>query len=53
LETLLPGLPAYEWTVEWDEYAADPGNAQKLNAVRSKLRTFYAFMLSMPEFQLQ
>jgi len=53
LETLLPGLPAYEWTVEWDEYAADPGNSQKLNAVRSKLRTFYAFMLSMPEFQLQ
>ncbi len=53
LQTLLPGLPDYEWTVEWDAYTADPGNPQKLAPVKSKLQTFYAFMLSMPEFQLQ
>lgn len=52
-QTLIPGLPDYEWTVEWNEYLADPGNTQKRNAVKGKLQTLYAFMLSMPEFQLQ
>ena len=52
-ETLLPGLPDYEWTVEWAEYTADPANAAKLAAVKTKLTTLYAFMLSMPEFHLQ
>ena len=39
--------------LEWGSYIADPGNATKKNAVLSKLQTLYAFMLSMPEFQLQ
>jgi uncharacterized protein (DUF1800 family) len=52
-ETLLPGLPDYEWTVEWAEYTADPTNAAKLAAVKSKLTTLFTFMLSMPEFHLQ
>jgi len=50
---LLPGLPDYEWTVEWAEYTADPTNATKLGAVKTKLTTLYTFMLSMPEFHLQ
>jgi len=52
-ETLLPGLPDYEWTVEWAEYTADPTSATKLAAVKSKLTTLFTFMLSMPEFHLQ
>lgn len=52
-QTLIPGLPDYEWTLEWDLYLADPGNATKRNAVLTKLQALYAFMLSMPEFQLQ
>ncbi len=52
-QTLIPGLPDYEWGLEWGSYIADPGNATKKNAVLSKLQTLYAFMLSMPEFQLQ
>lgn len=51
-ETLIPGLPDYEWTVEWNTFLADPTNAQKATAVRTKLQTLYAFMMSMPEFQL-
>ena len=51
-QTLIPGLPDYEWTVEWDSYLADPGNATKKNAVKTKLQTLYAFMMAMPEFQL-
>jgi uncharacterized protein (DUF1800 family) len=52
-QTLIPGLPDYEWTLEWGAYTADPGNATKKNAVLTKLQALYAFMLSMPEFQLQ
>ncbi len=51
-ETLIPGLPDYEWTVEWNAYRADPSNAQKATGVKTKLQTLYAFMMSMPEFQL-
>ena len=28
-DTLLPGLPDFEWTVEWQEYLAAPTNATK------------------------
>lgn len=52
-QTLIPGLPDYEWALEWGAYTADPGNATKKNAVLTKLQALYAFMLSMPEFQLQ
>ena len=50
--TLLPGLPDYEWSNEWTAYLGDPGNNTKKNAVTGKLITLYAFMMSMPEFQL-
>lgn len=50
--TLLPGLPDYEWTNEWTAYLADPTNATNRNAVKNKLIALYAFMMSMPEFQL-
>jgi uncharacterized protein (DUF1800 family) len=52
-QTLIPGLPDYEWGVEWAEYLADPTNSTKYTPVRTKLQTLYAFMMSMPEFQLQ
>ena len=47
------GLPDSEWTRNWDDYLADPGNTTKLNVVKTKLQNLYAFMLSMPEYQLQ
>ncbi|HTY00901.1 MAG TPA: DUF1800 domain-containing protein [Bacteroidota bacterium] len=50
--TLLPGLPDYEWTSEWTTYLADPSNSTKINAVKNKLTALYSFMMSMPEFQL-
>jgi uncharacterized protein (DUF1800 family) len=51
-ETLLPGLPDYEWTAEWDAYVTDPSNSTKLNSVRSKLQALFSFMMEMPEYQL-
>jgi hypothetical protein len=49
---LIPGLPDYEWTSYWNAYIADPGNAQKRNAVLTRLNTMLKFMMRMAEFQL-
>ena len=51
--TLLPGLPDYEWTVEWMDYVNDPTNPLKSTPVKSKLQTLLSTMMQMPEFQLQ
>jgi uncharacterized protein (DUF1800 family) len=51
-ETLIPGLPDYEWTAEWNAYKADPTNAAKLSAVKSKLQALVKFMMDMAEYQL-
>jgi len=51
-ETLLPGLPDYEWTTEWAAYLADPTNAAKLSAVKNKLLALFKLMMEMPEYQL-
>jgi len=51
-DTLLPGLPDYEWTTEWAAYLGDPTNAAKISAVSGKLKALLALMMEMPEFQL-
>ncbi|HYQ85806.1 MAG TPA: DUF1800 domain-containing protein [Bacteroidota bacterium] len=51
-ETLIPGLPDYEWTTEWNDYKIDPTNPAKLNAVKTKLKALIKFMMDMPEYQL-
>ncbi|HEX9006557.1 MAG TPA: DUF1800 domain-containing protein [Bacteroidota bacterium] len=52
-EVLIPGLPDYEWAAEWTTYLADPTNATKKAAVKSKLQAMLSFMMSMPEYQLE
>src|SRR5260221_3770271 len=52
MDTLIPGLPDYEWTNEWNAYKADPTNATKLAAVKSKLQALIKFMMDMAEYQL-
>jgi uncharacterized protein (DUF1800 family) len=51
--TLLPGLPDYEWTVEWFDFVNDPTNQVKSTPVKTKLQTLLSTMLQMPEYQLQ
>ncbi|HTR99003.1 MAG TPA: DUF1800 domain-containing protein, partial [Bacteroidota bacterium] len=51
-DTLLPGLPDYEWTTEWAAYLGDPTNAARISAVSGKLKALLALMMEMPEFQL-
>ena len=51
-EILIPGLPDFEWTVEYEDYLADPSNEDLRTAVRNKLRELFRAMLVLPEFIL-
>ena len=51
-EILIPGLPDFEWTVEYGDYIADPTNDDKKTAVENKLKLLLGAMMSMPEFYL-
>ncbi|MCB0640957.1 MAG: DUF1800 domain-containing protein, partial [Phaeodactylibacter sp.] len=51
-EALIPGLPDFEWTVEFTDYASAPTNSALAAAVETKLRNLLKAMMSMPEFYL-
>lgn len=51
-EVLIPGLPDFEWTVEYAEYLNNPTDPGAVAAVQSKLQSLLVTMLSMPEFYL-
>ncbi len=51
-DILLPGLPDYEWDVEWSDYVADSTNETKRKTVEDKLRGLFNYMLTMAEYQL-
>ncbi len=49
---LIPGLPDFEWTVEYTNYVDNPGNSTIRNAVQRKLKDLFRAMMSLAEFQL-
>ncbi len=51
-EVLLPGLPDFEWTVEYGQYAANPEDGDLKDAIRSKLQDLIQAMMSMAEYYL-
>ncbi len=51
-EVLIPGLPDYEWGVEYTDYEANPNDTQLARSVEAKLQSLLKAMLSMPEFYL-
>ncbi|MEL6865367.1 MAG: DUF1800 domain-containing protein [Bacteroidota bacterium] len=51
-EVLIPGLPDFEWNVEYSEYASDPGNEEVAMSIENKLRNLLRAMTSMAEFHL-
>jgi uncharacterized protein (DUF1800 family) len=51
-EVLLPGLPDYEWTLEYNDYLSNPNDTSLRQAVESKLRNLLRAMLSLPEYYL-
>ncbi len=51
-EILIPGLPDYEWGVEYTEYLEKPMDTTLAKAIETKLRNLLKAMLTMPEFYL-
>jgi uncharacterized protein (DUF1800 family) len=51
-EFLIPGLPDFEWTVEYSEYLADSTNTTLVISVDKKLRSLISIMVQMSEFQI-
>lgn len=49
---LIPGLPDFEWTVEYSDHINNPDDDDLANAVASKLRNLLGAMMSMPEYYL-
>ncbi len=51
-ENLIPGLPDFEWTVEYGDYLADPENNDLRTGAENRLRALVKAMLVMPEYYL-
>jgi uncharacterized protein (DUF1800 family) len=52
-EVLIPGLPDFEWTIEYGAYKLDPTNEVTRTPVETRLKLLFSAILSLPEFQLQ
>ena len=50
--TLIPGLPDYEWKLEYGEYLSNPNDVEIKEALRRKLLDLVFTLLSMPEYYL-
>ena len=51
-EILIPGLPDFEWTVEYQAYLADPEDELVRLVVETRLRLLLRAMMARPEFHL-
>jgi hypothetical protein len=51
-DILIPGLPDFEWTVEYSNYLANPSNTALAESVKNKLKNLFSVMVRMSEFQI-
>ena len=51
-EVLIPGLPDFEWTVEYGRHLDDPGDEGLRMAVTQRLRDLFFALVSTADFQL-
>lgn len=51
-EVLIPGLPDFEWTVEYLSFLSDPDDVAKRAGVKNKLTSVLHAMLNLPEIHL-
>ena len=51
-EILIPGLPDFEWTVEYNKFLSNPEDEAMRVSVENKLRNLIAVMVQMSEFQI-
>ncbi len=53
LSILLSGQTSnYYWTNAWDDYIGDPTNTTYYNIVKSRLQSFYRYIMDLSEYQL-
>ncbi len=51
--TLTDGLPDFEWTLEYNDYLANPNNPKFSNVVKKRIKLVLSQLFKMPEFQMQ
>jgi uncharacterized protein (DUF1800 family) len=51
-EVLLPGLPDFEWTIEYEEYKNNPSDVRLAASIEKKLRELFVSMVAMAEYHL-
>ncbi|WP_298882054.1 DUF1800 family protein [uncultured Polaribacter sp.] len=51
-DILIPGLPDFEWTVEYSNFLNNPADEALKISVDNKLRSLIAVMVQMSEFQI-
>ena len=51
-EVLLPGLPDFEWTVEYEAYLTSPSDTELSNAITNKLKHLLNAMFGLEEYHL-
>ncbi|MEZ4950067.1 MAG: DUF1800 domain-containing protein [Saprospiraceae bacterium] len=51
-ELLIPGLPDYEWSIEYGQYLGNPDDKDLKNSIEGKLRILLNGILEMPESYL-
>ena len=51
-EALIPGLPDFEWTIEYNLYLNNPDDEEIRRSVDAKLRALIGTMLRLPEYYL-
>ena len=51
-EVLIPGLPDFEWTVEYGDHLANPRDSALADSVHAKLRDLFRAIFSLAEYQL-
>lgn len=42
----------YYWSNAWNAYIADPSNTANYNIVNTRLKSFYQYLMNLPEYQL-
>lgn len=51
-EYFIPGLPDYEWTVEYNQYLSDPSDQKLRRSLNDKLKSLTYNIISLPDYQV-
>ncbi len=51
-EILIPGLPDFEWTVEYGQFVENPEDSDLAESIEDRLRNLLEIVMQLPEFHL-